>query len=1226
MKQFKYVLASILSVLAPATAQADSGDDLKLVLDGKSTSVQRILVIPVVGAGSPYDPTNRSIEPAFPGAYTQLDEKYNGAQGATGYWQEASYGRIQLQADISTCYYQIGQLFPNASEPEYEVANVTGHTIFPYIDGGLSHLVLRFVGDPALGEQVADLTLDPTAVLTTPAELETALNDALVAAGVSGVLKASLTGEMLSGNVVFQVEGAASVTGSYVRVDRAQSDPETRNLLGLTKPTIQQVSPTRIVVTTDGAGLPDMGANASLPHSDGQFAIDLFQAGSFADSFTWTLNYSCSALSDCPRWSNINELRSYVYPASFETGGIVNEVVVNGRRELEFVMDFGSEVSADDIEVRAQDTLLGFFGFNEMTEREGAGQQDIDRSSRVLTKEALNAFLNVELSSDAGCLGLELPNLTLPTPGSATYDADFAAVKGALDAYLVRYSAIQVILLSTGNVIRDNASRDTLNMTLVDGSAGSMPYSVYTRVAAMDLESTAATIAHETGHNLDFPDLYNNSNDETDEPSEYHPQLLFPESYDLMASHSAYNHVSTPTKQSYHGWIESIGINHGDVLTISQGTQTQVVLTPQEYGRGEYDDLWAPGSVTDPIAKMLILNLDAAPDPTALAPDHYLSVEWRQQAPSYGTSTYAGGEVYVADNISDLTLNGAYNKPISRNYSHRLGTAGAGDTRLGEDMFPTYPGLVVEGIMTIPGPTPTAPPSILVHVDFPQQPAMDLAIDPWLAPEQYATPSIWFEHATTVDPPTNVMPTAEVGNVVVPKYVVDYVGEIPLNWIHIKVDNDGVLDATDVQLKVSYNSPGGSGDPLDWTTLTITDGVDIAAGGYTIVTVPWSPGAETALDPHTCIAAEVYSWKDAASGLQLADINPHNNIAQENIFELDVTSGSPWHDRPFQFTVNNGYDRSVLAQVAAEGLPPGFSVTFDDAEPYLLGHQTKLISGVLSWDSNTIPYPNTQDPNDPFWSSCADESGTVYEAENMDHTVGYAVEGGWNLSEDGYLFASHSFDGNPTTITVTARGEWGQGWPVLQLFLSEVYIGEAVVDSSDYREYTFEVPAFGGSLPIVVFYGNDAMGYGFDRNLIVDRVVVGNHRPAHCGGLWNIAAYARIGDYRVPLGGVSFNAIGKPRGTLTSAVDVDANGDVEISGSVDPPVGDQTIRIVIRYPSGTTDVIDVQTEGDGTFSHPFTPDERGPITVTTEIPPGGTFAPVPGDEIDFEACIPPNVL
>src|SRR5690606_4406859 len=56
------------------------------------------------------------------------------------------------------------------------------------------------------------------------------------------------------------------------------------------------------------------------------------------------------------------------------------------------------------------------------------------------------------------------------------------------------------------------------------------------------------------------------------------------------------------------------------------------------------------------------------------------------------------------------------------------------------------------------------------------------------------------------------------------------------------------------------------------------------------------------------------------------------------------------------------------------------------------------------------------------------------------------------------------------------------------------------------------------------------------------------------------------------------------------------------------------------------EIIETTTGPGGTCTTTFTPKERGPVTVSTELPRGGgPFAPTPPEVVELQACIPASV-
>jgi endoglucanase len=140
----------------------------------------------------------------------------------------------------------------------------------------------------------------------------------------------------------------------------------------------------------------------------------------------------------------------------------------------------------------------------------------------------------------------------------------------------------------------------------------------------------------------------------------------------------------------------------------------------------------------------------------------------------------------------------------------------------------------------------------------------------------------------------------------------------------------------------------------------------------------------------------------------------------------------------------------------------------------------------LSWNGGVAAAPTT----------CT--AGT-YEAESMAHTAGGATSGGWNLWSNGALTTSHAFASGRTSVTVYAAGQSAGGIaPRMVVSVGGAVIGTANVTSSSYAPYTFSFDATAGTKEIRVAFDNDAVVGTEDRNLLVDKVVVGCATSTTC--------------------------------------------------------------------------------------------------------------------------------
>ena len=1126
------VMSAAMAVAPTSRAETFSADALRLKMANNSTATQKILVIPIVDGNFNYDSTMRKLDnfTAFPDGHNKIKAAY---QVMTEFWDAASYGILDIQADVASCFYKTDSAFPNAGELPFQTAYLKSLPL-NFAEGvsgpAFEKLIIEYTADPLEGPKQVTFMSDPTVRFDSSKKLVDFLMAQLVGehkVNLEVVYSGPTTPSFHQGNLLFQITRTRTFLGSSVTV-AAASPPASRLALGLNKPVLKMTSasgtsPVRVAITTDGAPIPARFRDNTGTRFEFTFSAKpgMGTTGFFNWGLTNTngspLDQNCTTL-NCPQWNNAAELMLQVRPVTTQFS-VIRDVVVAGRKEFEFEMQptgaTPGTVFEDKFKLEATSFATGVLGFKSREDQKGTSMgRNVTRESHTLAKDALQALLNTELVDDRGCVMPELLNLSLAT-------ASQPATKLAIDSFLSQYSAIHAFLLTNTGSIRENANYTWMTTKLSKGG-NTMDYQVATPVAAVEISTAESTIAHEVGHNVGagpsrddegFPDLYDNSNTWFGGPSDYHPNLTFPGDWDVMASSGTLSYPGAFLRQAFAGWLEG---GHGAVVEVKPGETKTFVITPMERSSSDYDNmLMAP---PHPVAKMVKLKLGDDSQKNPRAPSHFIAIENRQPAPmrtgpiQFNNSLPSGGGVTVSDNLGELYTHGNLAKPVARNFSHTLTPPNASGTfpdRNADPVtasldlsstFPGYPGIVIERIGTVDGPTMTDPKSAIVKVTYPTAKVVDAYVEPWVQ-ELSATKAIWFTRATGPVPPQNPPQPNEIGNVNVPVVIRGYdamKSGKPLNWVHVKVENRGTFNLTKVRLRLSLNSPGGMGDPVNWQTLSETDineGLDIPAGTSKVASFAWSPTEDLAAKGHTCISAEVLHWEAEGQG-QVGDVNPLNNITQENIFKMNVISGSPWHDVPFQVQVHNAYNHDVPVVLEPVDLPPGFSVVLDTPNAQLAANSARIFTGTLHWDSTIIPTPPTQNANDGFWSQC----------------------------NNGY--------GDP-----------------------------------DYPD---------------------------------------PYLPAQCGRVWGLRAFALIGDYRIPIGSVSFQTQGRPVATVTGTTSVGPNGGIVVSGTINPPSTGQQVRVVVRHPDGSHGWVDVPTTSTGSYTTTIPPQGgNGPAQVTVEIPEGG---------------------
>jgi hypothetical protein len=115
-----------------------------------------------------------------------------------------------------------------------------------------------------------------------------------------------------------------------------------------------------------------------------------------------------------------------------------------------------------------------------------------------------------------------------------------------------------------------------------------------------------------------------------------------------------------------------------------------------------------------------------------------------------------------------------------------------------------------------------------------------------------------------------------------------------------------------------------------------------------------------------------------------------------------------------------------------------------------------------------------------------------YEAESMLRTGGAAVTDGWALLSNGHVRTNHTFVAGRVRITVIARGSVAGGvWPNMVVRVGGVVVGTAAVNTTSWAPYVFDFTWPSGTAEIRVEFTNNAVIGSEDRDLYLDKVIVG---------------------------------------------------------------------------------------------------------------------------------------
>ena len=145
----------------------------------------------------------------------------------------------------------------------------------------------------------------------------------------------------------------------------------------------------------------------------------------------------------------------------------------------------------------------------------------------------------------------------------------------------------------------------------------------------------------------------------------------------------------------------------------------------------------------------------------------------------------------------------------------------------------------------------------------------------------------------------------------------------------------------------------------------------------------------------------------------------------------------------------------------------------------ICGSQTGCIDG-------TPPCDNFCDED----MDVCESAFTIYEAENMYHSTGDAISGGWNIYDNGYISFDHNFNSGAIDIVVRAKADYGNGWPNMRVTVNGMEIYNDLVQTRVWADYIASFWAPIGTAEVRIYFTNDFYEPPVDRNLHIDKATI----------------------------------------------------------------------------------------------------------------------------------------
>lgn len=468
------------------------------------------------------------------------------------------------------------------------------------------------------------------------------------------------------------------------------------------------------------------------------------------------------------------------------------------------------------------------------------------------------------------------------------------------------------------------------------------------------MTNQAGVMAHEIGHAIGLPDLYSANG--------YRDDVDYVDPWAMMAGGNANFHHFCGWSKWAMGWIaddSDPNVNRTIFVDLPSPTGTSVTeawLVPVEYWDNAIrNDVRNEVGGSVAIGQLMKLNLGSDGGVTAF-------LELRAEGSSFSQNLSPEPTVIATNGLdpdSDRhwAVNGLYRRSV-----HLLNDGT--ELRAIDDKwdFSTAPEFPVKGcvaeiadIRTVRGSIPV----YRVRVEREQAEFIDLHFQDHVP--SWKSPDIWVDWPGDNPDPT-IPRVYPVGTPIDQGETVRFPSSgVEPHYVVARVHNAGNVRAEEVKVRWFVCDPPGVGDDGRWVNRGTQVISEVGPGANDIAIFDWS--VDNSTNVHQCMRMEIIDWTipnevDPATGDTVAlssdDVKLQNNIAQQNVFDFEALTSSPYPPINFPMQVHNDRIGTEIAALVPNGLPYGSKLTISPREQAIPSGQARVFNCTLELDDTVI--------------------------------------------------------------------------------------------------------------------------------------------------------------------------------------------------------------------------------------------------------------------------------